>query len=279
MKQIPKFLGALACCALLWATLPARAAGDIATLHAAVAAERARAPAPRQPREAFIAERTLQGLRLSPDGRHVAYLRRQGESRSVWLLPTAAGATPRRLLPRTDADQLHWSRDGRWLFLVGRRSLATLPIDGSGGVRVPLNGPDRREVMQLDLSQPAAVVLRERVRDAGGERWRVVRLDARGRRTLLREDPHWVHEVAFDARGKLAALTRFEGDFDTLHRVGADGRLQRVRRLAPMERAQLLGVAANGDLLVRGDVGGNFRRLVRVDRDGALHTLHADPRG
>lgn len=279
MKQIPKLLGALACCALLWATAPAHADEGDAALRAAVATERTRAPAPRHPREAFIEERALQGVRLSPDGRHVAWLRRQGESRSVWLLPTTAGATPRRVLPRTDADQLHWSRDGRWLFLVGRRWLATMPIDVGGGVRVPLNGMDRREVMQLDLSQPAAVVLRERVRDARGERWRIVRLDARGRRTLLREERHWVHEVAFDARGKLAALTRFEGDFDTLHRVGADGRLQRVRKLEPMERAQLLGLAANGDLLVRGDIGGNFRRLLRVDRDGALHTLHADPRG
>ena len=278
MKQIPKFLGALACCALLWTTLPA-GADEVAALRTAVAAERARAPAPRLPRDAFIDERALQSVRLSPDGRHVAYLRKQGESRSAWLLPTAAGGKPRRLLPRTDANQLQWSRDGRWLFLVGRRSLATLPIDGRGGVRVPLNGIDQREVMQLDVSQPAAVVLRERVRDASGERWRLVRMDAQGRRTLLREDRHWVHEIAFDARGRVAAMTRFEGAFDTLNRIGADGRVQRLRRLQPMERAGLLGMDARGGLLLRGDIGGNLRRVLRLDRDGTLHTVHADPRG
>jgi dipeptidyl aminopeptidase/acylaminoacyl peptidase len=88
-----------------------------------------------------------------------------------------------------------------------------------------------------------------------------------------------VHEVAFDAGGRLAALARFEGDFDALHRISGDGRLQLVRRLEPMERAGLLGVTADGGLLLRGDVGGNFRRLLRVDRDGTLQTLHADPRG
>ena len=279
MKYIPKLLGALACCLALWVPLATRASDDATALRAAIEIERARAPAQRLPREAFIDERALQAVRLSPDGRHVAYLRQQGEARSVWLLPTASGGKPRRLLPRTDADQLQWSRDGRWLFLVGRRSLATLPIDGRGGVRVPLNGIDQREVMQLDASQPAAVVLRERVRDAGGERWRLVRMDAQGHRTLLREDRHWVHELAFDARGRVAAMTRFEGGFDTLNRIGADGRVQRVRRLQPMERAGLLGMDARGGLLLRGDIGGNLRRVLRLDRDGTLHTVHVDPRG
>ena len=279
MKNIPNRLGAFACCVLLLATFATRASDDATALRTAVATERARAPAQRQPREAFLDERALQAVQLSPDGRHVAYLRQQGEARSAWLLSTAAGATPRRLLPRTDADQLHWSRDGRWLFMVSRRSLATLPIDGGGGVRVPLNGMERREVMQLDFSQPAAVVLRERVRDAGGERWRIVRMDARGRRTLLREDRHWIHEVAFDARGRLAALTMFEGEHDALHRVGADGSLRQVLRLAPMERASLLGMTPQGDLMLRGNAGGNFGRVQRLDRDDVLHTLHADPRG
>lgn len=278
MRSIPVLFGALACSLLPYLVTPASAADGDAALRAAVEAERLRAPAPRHPSEAFNDERVVRGVRLAPDGRHVAYLRPQGASRSVWLLATAAGAKSRQLLPRTDADQLHWSRDGHWLFLVNRRTLAAMPIDGRGGVRVPLRGIDRREVMQLDASQPAAVVLRERIRDARGERWRIVRMDARGRRTLLREDPHWIHEVAFDAHGRLAALTRFEGDVDILYRVRPDGSLQPVWRLAPLQRAQLLGATMQGDLLLRGDIGGNLRRVLRLDRDGGLHTLHVDPR-
>jgi hypothetical protein len=215
---------------------------------------------------------------MSPDGRHVAYLREQGQVRSLWLLPTAGGPA-RRLLPRTGIDQVHWSHDARWLFVLSGRSLSSLSINGTGGVRVPLHGQDRREVMQVDASQPAAVVLRERVRDASGERWRIVRMDARGRRTLLWQDPHWVHDVAFDASGRLVALTRFEGEYDALHRVDARGRLHLVRRLEPMARASLLGVTPQGELLLSGDAGGNFKRVMRLDRDGVLHTLHADPRG
>ncbi|MDQ3230168.1 MAG: prolyl oligopeptidase family serine peptidase [Pseudomonadota bacterium] len=271
-----KLFGALACCVLSWTFNPAHA-DDGAALRAAIASERGRPLAQKHPRDAFVNARALQSVRLSPDGRHVAYLREQGQARSVWVLPTAGGPA-RRLLARTEADQVQWSQDGRWLFVVARRSLSALPLAGSSGVRIPLQGQDRREVMQLDRTQPAAVVLRERIRDTKGERWRIVRMDARGKRTLLREDAHWIHDVAFDARGRLVALTRFQGDHDAIHRVGPDGRLQQVRRLQPMERSQLLAVTPQGDLMLYGDVGGNFRRLVSLDRDGALHTLHVDPR-
>src|SRR5690606_17618125 len=181
--ELPGWRALLAVAGILAGAFAARAtnvdAGTDAALRAAIAIERARAPAQALPREVFLDNRALQVVRLAPDGRHVAWLRDEGASRSLWVLPTAGG-TARRLLPRTDANNLDWSRDGRWLFLIAPRSLASVPLDGSGGMRVPLNGIERRGVMQVDASQPAAVVLRERLRDAHGERWRIVRMDARG---------------------------------------------------------------------------------------------------
>ena len=253
-------------------------AAEPVALHDAVAVERARPQAPYLDSAAFVDDRALHEVRLSPDGRHVATLRQHGQSRSLWLLPTAGGDA-RRLLARTDAEQVHWSRDGRWLFLVSGRALSSVDIKGGGGIRVPLHGLEQREVMQVDVSQPAAVVLRERVRGVDGERWRVVRMDAHGRRAQLWEDRHWIHEVAIDATGRIAALTRFEGELDAIHRVDPDGKLELVRRLKPMERGALLGVTPRGDLLLSGDTGGNFKRLLRLDRDGVLHTVHQDPRG
>jgi acetyl esterase/lipase len=148
-------------------------------------------------------------------------------------------------------------------------------------MRVPLNGIERRGVMQVDASQPAAVVLRERLRDADGERWRIVRMDARGQRSVLREDAHWIHDVLFDADGRLVALSRFEGDGNgnAIHRVEPDGSLHLLRRLEPMARGDLLAATDDGSLLLRGDTGGNLTRVLRLDRDGSLHTVHADPRG
>jgi hypothetical protein len=163
MRTLAKLSAGIAGITLLFAASAPVRAGDAATLRAAVAVEQARVPAPRQPREAFLSPPSLPVVQLSPDGRHVAYLRNDGESRSLWLLPANGGAA-RELASRTQAEQLRWSRDGRWLFVFAQRSLSTLEIATGAGIRVPLRGPDERRVMQVDLSQPAAVILRERVR-------------------------------------------------------------------------------------------------------------------
>ena len=273
--------GTLAVCALLLAsrTLPAQAADG---LRAEQAAQRALPHAPRLPRTAFLENRTLVATQLSPAGDAVAYLREQKDSRSLWLLPTNAGrdgGKPRNLVGSTQADQLFWSRDGRWLFLRGSKSLTIVGIDGRAGVRVPLGGSERRRVMKLDPSQPAAVLLRERVRDGKGERWRVVRMDVHGKRTLLREDSHWIHDVALDAQGRIVALARFEGDHDALYRLRPDGSLREVLRLRPMERIELLAARADGSLLMTGNPAGDFRRVLRLGGDNRLQTLHQDPRG
>jgi dipeptidyl aminopeptidase/acylaminoacyl peptidase len=278
MRALAKLSAGIVGIALLFAASAPVLADDAAALRAAVAAERARTPAPRQPREAFLSPPALAAVQLSPDSRHVAYLRDEGQSRSLWLLSTDGGE-PRALAPRTQASQLRWSRDGRWLFVFAPRSLSTVDISTGAGIRVPLLGQDERRVMQVDLSQPAAVILRERVRSGTTEHWRIVRMDARGHRTLVWEDTHWVHDVAIDARGRLVALARFMGEHDAIDVVEADGHLRELRRMAPTESGMLLGVARDGGLLLAGDTGGDLRRVLRLDLDGTLHTLHADPTG
>jgi dipeptidyl aminopeptidase/acylaminoacyl peptidase len=279
MSRLAKLLVAIAGAMLLLAApVPSPASDGAAALRAAVAAERLRAPAPRLPRDAFLTPPALRVVQLSPDGRNVAYLRDEGESRSLWLLPADGGAA-RELSPRTQATGLAWSRDARWLFVFAPRSLSTLEIATGAGIRVPLLGTERRRVMQVDLSQPAAVILRERVRSGTAERWRIVRMDARGHRTRLWEDAHWVHDVAIDARGRLVALARFMGDHDAIDAVEPGGRLRELRRMQPMESASLIGVARDGGLLLSGDTGGDLRRVLRLDLGGTLRTLHVDPEG
>ena len=262
---------------------PASAAPGEGDLRSAIAAQRSLPRAARLPRTAFLENRALVGVQLSPAGDAVAYLREQKDSRALWLLPVDGGK-PRMLVGSTQADQLLWSRDGRWLFLRASRVLTIVGIDGRTGVRVPLGGTERRRLMKVDPSQPAAVLLGERVRVGAGERWRVVRMDARGRRTLLREDARWIHDVALDARGRIVALARFEGDHDALYRVRADGTLRDVLRLQAMERLDLLAAPADGSLLMTGNpgsaaAGGDFRRVMRLDANDRLQTLHQDPRG
>ncbi len=282
MTMLRHLCGPLALCALLLAphTPNAQEAGG---LRAAEAAQRMLPRAPRLPRGAFLENRTLVAAALSPAGDAIAYLRERKDSRALWLLP-ADGGKPRMLVGATQAEQVMWSRDGRWLFLRAPRQLTIVGVHGGSGMRVPLGGSERRRVIKLDPSQPAAVLLGERVAAGKGERWRVLRMDAQGKRTLLREDARWIHDVALDAQGRIVALARFEGDHDALYRVRPGGTLHEVLRLRPMERLELLAARADGSLLLAGNPrstapGGDFRRVMQLDPDDRLQTVHQDPRG
>ncbi|WP_374556365.1 alpha/beta hydrolase family protein [Thermomonas sp.] len=283
MTTFRTLCGTLALCALLLVprTLPAQEAEG---LRAAEAAQRALPRAPRLPRTAFLENRLLVAAALSPAGDAVAYLREQKASRALWLLPASGSGKARMLVGNTQAEQLMWSRDGRWLFLRAPRELTIVGIDGRSGVRVPLGGTERRRVIKLDPSQPAAVLLGERVAVGKSERWCVLRMDARGRRTLLREDARWIHDIALDAQGRIVALARFEGDHDALYRIRPGGALHEVLRLRPMERLELLAARDDGSLLMAGNPastapGGDLRRVVRLDANDRLQTVHQDPRG
>lgn len=283
MTTFRTLCGTLALCALLLASrpLPAQQADG---LRAMAAAQRMLPRAPRLPRTAFLENRTLAAAALSPAGDAVAYLREQKASRALWLLPANGADKARMLVGSTQAEQLMWSRDGRWLFLRAPRELTIVGVDGRSGVRVPLGGTERRRVIKLDPSQPAAVLLRERVAAGKGERWCVLRMDARGRRTMLHEDARWIQDVALDARGRIVALARFEGDHDALYRVRPGGALHEVLRLRPMERLELLAARDDGSLLLAGNPGstapgGDFRRVMWLEANDRLQTVHQDPRG
>lgn len=259
-------------------------ADDLADLRGAVAIERSHAPAPRLERADFLAQPEIGSVALSPDGRQVALLRGPPRSRSLWLLDTG-DLRLRRLLAGTEATQLAWSQDGRWLFLESARQVSRLALSGAGGsgLLLRLDGKDQRELAGVDASQPAALLMFEQLRAPGAatpSRYRLWRVEASGRKTLLHEDRRALLDFAITADGRLAFLRRVEGEHLTI--VGRlPGQPWRVLlRHQAMERASFLGTSADGrGLLLIGDIGGDRRRLLRLDMDGRLQVLHADPEG
>ncbi|NUO74923.1 MAG: S9 family peptidase [Lysobacter sp.] len=255
-------------------------ADDISELRAAVAAERARVPAPQFSRAQFLARPELMGAWLSPDGRQVAYLLQGERNRGVWLLPTAGGA-PRRLLAHTEADRLDWSRDSRWLLLQSAQQLYALAVAGQSGsgAIAKLGGRWERSFEAVDPALPAAAIVLESPPFVSRlpKRWRLYRVDLQGRQTLLHESARQIVDSAFDAQGRLRYLTLVEGDEYAIYRkdgarLHAVLRCQRLQRCAPL--------SADGDgLWLSSSIGAGYQRLARLGHDGALRTAHADPRG
>lgn len=271
------------------ALLPAsRSAAGADDLQAALRVERARPLAPALPRAAFVLHEPLSSVVLSADGRQVAWLQETGRDREVWTRSTAGGAARRRL-PHTTAERLRWTRDGRWLLLESPRQVFALAVAGQtgSGIVTTLGGMDRRVLLDVDDTRPAAVIVVDvdaRGADGTPARWTLSRIDHRGRRTPLHRDEHRIVGYALDPQGRLAYVQRVEGLALSVRRIEAGGRMREVARCAQLQRCTPLTTTVDGrGLWLRGNIGDAderaLARLLRIDADGTLRTAHVDPRG
>lgn len=270
--------------ALLSLLSPVRAA----ELQAELRSEQQRPRAPTIPRSAFVQRTSIVSVALSPNGRRVAWLNDTGSSREVWQQSTNGGE-PRRLKAHTSAQQLAWTRDSRWLLLESPQQLFAVAVDGQAGsgIVTTLGGRSKRALMRVDDALPAAVIVVEQeglTPQGQTARWRLLRVDMHGKRTLLHEDSRRIAGYALDAQGRLAFVQRIEGLAQVIQRVGADGRLREVARCSQMRRCMPLVTSADGrELILRGNIGDErgqeLYRLIRLGADGSLRTLHVDPRG
>ncbi len=259
-----------------------------AELQDALRSEQQRPRAPTLPRSAFLQRASIVSVVLSPDGRQVAWLNEAGRNREVWL-QTTGGGEARRLMAHTPAHELAWTRDSRWLLLETAQHLFALAVDGQSGsgIVTTLGGRSGRAMMRVDDAMPAAAIVIEQeglTPQGQPARWRLLRVDMRGKRTRLHEDSRRITGYALDPQGRLAFVQRVEGLELTIQRVEAGGRLREVARCARMRRCMPLVTSADGrDLILRGNfgeaTGPELHRLMRLDADGRLHVLHADPRG
>jgi len=261
--------------------LPVSASEDVTSLRTFVAAQAGLPATPSIPRSAFLQQPSIVEVRLSPDGSQLAWLRERGARREVWMR-TANGGTPTRLLSDTSALSLDWSRDGRWLLLQTPTEVFALATAGQAdsGVLTTLGGPSRRQVLSLDVA-PAGLLVVEEHRDvdaATPSQWQLWRVDARGQRTRLHQDHRRIIAALLDGDGQLAWLQLLEGGTVGIHRVHK-GQLQRLAQCTPTRRCSLLARAPDGGVWLRSQLEGDLAGLQRLDGDGRLHTVHADPAG
>lgn len=246
------------------------------------AAAQAQPVATTLPREAFLTNATLREVKLAPDGRQLAFLREGDSQRSLWLQRLDDDA-PRRVLAQVDADQLVWSRDSRWLFLVSDTQLAVFAADGQGGSgRIARLGLRLlHEVIGSDPSQAAAVlVLEHSLPGAAKAHSRLLRIDAEGVQVELHADTRPLGDAALSADGRVLYLRRIEADHHAIVRLRSGDAPVELARCVNLQRCQFLGVSDRDDgLWLNTDLDGNFSRLQHLSADGVLGEVHVDPRG
>jgi dienelactone hydrolase len=254
-----------------------------ADLKSIAAIEQARPRAARIGRSFFLAQPMLREARLSPDGDRVVALVENGRDRSLWQAD-AANPRGRRLLGRSTAEELHFSRDGRWLFLVSPTQVYALAMAGQAGsgAVAQVGGRSHREFAGVDPSRPAAVLMVENPPRLSPlpKRWRLWRADVGGRTSLLYESRRHLVDFAFTPDGELSHLKLAVGDMRVIVRQEAKGRWRALARCEGARMCNFIATANGGrDLLLKSNLRSDLLELQRLGADGSLQTLHADPRG
>lgn len=250
-------------------------------LAAIRAAQSSQPQATTLPREAFLGQSSLREVRLAPDGRQLAFLREINGQRSLWLQPVDE-PTPRRVLPKVDADDLYWSRDSQRLFLVSADQISVFKIDGQpGSGRIARLGQRvLHEVVGIDPSQPAALLLLEQSPPGAAKSLsRLLRIDADGAQTVLHADTLPLGDAALSVDGSVLYLRRIEAERHTILRLRPGGTPIEVARCVKLERCQFIGVSGPDHALwMNSDRDSNLSALQRLGSGGESEVLHLDPR-
>ena len=229
------------------------------------------------PRSAFLTPANLVDVQIAPTGALIAFLRREGDTQSLWLLDSRSGGR-RKLAQHNEATRLHWSTDGRWLFLESNRALSAVSaIDGRDAGIMSLLGEDSgRSVLGVDTSRPGAMLVREQVPRRGERKassFRVLRLAPSKTMEALLTSAEAVDQFV---AGEISFARVIAGDHFSVRRIDSSGHSREVLRCVRLEQCSLLASLRSGELLLTGDVGGDLERLVRLDGAGNLHTIHQD---
>ncbi len=202
------------------------------------------APAAGQPpivdRELYFGDPEISGAQLSPDGRHIAFLKPLKGTRNVWV---KAAAEPFEKARPVTADmkrpigQFFWSRDSRVILFVqdlgGDENFNVYAVDPAAPPAAGAEVPAARNltaakgvrafIYAVPKSEPDAIYVGLNDREAAWHDLYKVRIST-GERQLLRKNTERLTGWVFDTKDQLRLATRSAENGDTeVLRIDASG--------------------------------------------------------
>lgn len=250
-------------------------------LHEAMAQVATQPRAPLIARETFLRKQSIGDVRLSPDGRHLSFLRHGDGGIDVMVQDVASGAQT-RIAAGLQSAETAWSGDGRRLWLADEQGLAVMESADLDPKRV-LKWDTRRKqrLWKVDARAPQWALIHERVESLGAERHRYLSVDARGQTRLLLEADWPLRSALLDADGELAFTAAFDGpQFDTVVSQHTDEGPRELLRCPGIEECTLVGYdRARPTLWVLTQHDEDQLALRRWRPESDWETVHRDPAG
>jgi dipeptidyl aminopeptidase/acylaminoacyl peptidase len=197
--------------------------------------------APTLPREALLRQSPIFDARLSPDGRAVTFLRRDGRRVAAWWQDVATGQRVRLLDGKRGIEQA-WSGDGRRLWLADEGGLAVVEGDARKAKRiVRWNDARRQRLVGVDARATRFAVVGETIEKRGVAWHRLLLVDATGTTRVLHEGLQPLQGFLLREDGSLAYTTAYDGPaWDTVVRAHSPQGTRELARCAAIETCELI---------------------------------------
>ena len=131
--------------------------------------------------EESLSLRVVNGARISPDGRFIAYRVRETDwkenayVRQIWLVNVATGASFQLTRGKKSSDAPEWSPDGRWLAFIGERESNAITAAGEAEKKEQkVDKKEGKDEKKEGEGKPAARQIWV-ISPEGGEAWQLTK--------------------------------------------------------------------------------------------------------
>src|SRR5688500_13306186 len=234
-------LSALLAAPFLFLSSQAPTTTHVSLRHAAGRSE-AGTKAPFLPREVFLRQPTIGDVRLSPDGRPLAFVRYNGPQAEVLLQDVASGVAT-RLVAETRGVEIAWSGDGRLLWIADEDGMAVLD-SATGTAKRILEWDERRaqRFWRVDARAADYAIIQERPAPGTTAPYHYLLVNAAGKTRPLHESALPLLDVVLTTDGQLAFAAAYDGpQYDKVIRQFTPGGVRELLRCTGIETCRIAG--------------------------------------
>ncbi len=277
----PQLLLHLICLFLVVSTAQGDGNAQGTDLQAVIQKHQQAQPAPEFSWQDITSKPSLKQVSLSPDGLLVAYLLREKQGFSLWLMDTQ-NQQSRQLLHSAILERVYWAKNSQRLYLYTPDSMAYVDLAGAESRPEMFYRFDARQheaFYALDQSSDGHILITREVKKHGqNTEYQLLRIATDGTEQVLFSDAKQVYDHLFDAAGELAFVRQAGTDRHHIYRLVGEEK-QLVFTAMVVDRIRMVDFdEQRNELLLVGYHDADLISLHAVNiSTGSSRVVHQDP--
>ena len=218
----------------------------------------------------------IYSVELSPNGRQIAYLRREGKNSSLWFLDLETNQSNRRFASKR-IQSLDWATDSSGVFIETHTQIAFLRHSGERpSFVVKLDPLGEQEYRGVDPTRSHQILVSEKTSE---DRYELLRMDLDGNRQLIFQSERPLGSFLLGASGQLEFASRPDGFQLRILRYSPSAEPEELLRCEFGDPCQPIATTPDRkSLIVHTRNQGDLKGLYSIDLESrATQLIHSDP--